>query len=149
MIINTYVKYKCEYCNTEYDIEQDCIDCEASCYNNTLCTHRDKDNCLTIKYECSYEMRSRDMYCTQCDKRGSRYEFENGFEDDRKTVSYNMDKLIETGFLSIEHADELKLAMNENKNIEAFVENVINKHIKTAFLNNTFGLVFINNFFCY
>ena len=37
---------------------------------NSKCSHM-KDGEYTIKYDSAYEMRSSQMYCTQCDKSGS------------------------------------------------------------------------------
>ena len=36
---------------------------------NSKCNHM-KDGEYTIKYDSAYEMRSSQMYCTQCDKSG-------------------------------------------------------------------------------
>lgn len=42
-----------------------------------LCTHKDESDNYTIEYDSIYEMRSRDMHCTQCDKSGSREDLTN------------------------------------------------------------------------
>lgn len=37
-----------------------------------MCTHKDENGNSTLEYDSTYEMRSRDMHCTQCEKMGSR-----------------------------------------------------------------------------
>lgn len=54
------------------------IDIKDKLYNLLpKCNHKDKDNQSTIEYCSSYEMRSSDMYCTQCNEHGTRAELES------------------------------------------------------------------------
>lgn len=43
------------------------------------CDHKDKKGDYTIEYNSRYEMRSSDMYCTQCNKQGGREELLNQY----------------------------------------------------------------------
>ena len=41
------------------------------------CDHKNETGGATIEYSSTYEMRSDDMYCTQCGKQGSKEELLN------------------------------------------------------------------------
>ena len=43
-------------------------------YTDPKCNHRDINGNLTLDYDNSYEMRSREMHCSQCGKSGTKDE---------------------------------------------------------------------------
>ena len=77
MKIINYTKYECDICKRKHDSKDDCLECESRCLEKSFCKHIDKNKKLTIGYDDTYEMRSSSMHCKQCNKKGSRSDFES------------------------------------------------------------------------
>ncbi len=59
------------------------------------CNHRDEDGNLTIEYDSTYEMRSRDMHCKQCGAQGSREDFQENKVPNTEASKPEVESMVE------------------------------------------------------
>ncbi len=84
MMKSKYIKvkeYQCEGCGFSSIDVIAVAKCEKECILQKICFHEN------LEYDCEYEMRSSQMYCTKCDKSGSRKELRE--DGDKNKIDYD------------------------------------------------------------